>query len=231
MIETRNIGKRYALGRDAFTQVLDGVSIKVGDGEFVAITGPSGAGKTTLLHILGMLDGDYSGQYWFDGEQVDGLSERRRKTLARDNLAMIFQDYRLIGDLTVAENVAVPLQYRKLPRDQIRQRVTHALERVALTDMASRYPHQLSGGLQQLAGIARAIANQPRLVLADEPTGNLHSSQGERIMRALSELHANGSTILLVTHNQENARYAEREIEMLDGKVVKPPDSQLEQVS
>ncbi|MEO0559648.1 MAG: ABC transporter ATP-binding protein [Bacteroidota bacterium] len=212
---TQTIGSRFR--RET---VLHGIDLDVRAGEFVTLVGPSGSGKSTLLHVLGLLDLPTSGTYILNGNDTTRLSAKQRTTLARDTIAFVFQAYHLIDDLTVAENIEEPLRYKGLKTDERRQRVSQVLERFELAAKADRYPTELSGGQQQLVGVSRALAMRPRLLLADEPTGNLHSSQGERVMDALAEVHAEGVTILHVTHSERWAERGHRTVELLDGRIV-----------
>ena len=212
---TQTIGSRFR--RET---VLHGIDLDVRAGEFVTLVGPSGSGKSTLLHVLGLLDLLTSGTYILDGNDTTKLSAKQRTTLARDTIAFVFQAYHLIDDLTVAENIEEPLRYKGLKTAERRQRVADVLSQFGLEGKADRYPTELSGGQQQLVGVSRALAMRPRLLLADEPTGNLHSSQGERVMDALAEVHAEGVTILHVTHSERWAERGHRTVELLDGRIV-----------
>lgn len=203
------------------THALSDITMQVGRGEFVAITGPSGCGKSTLLSILGLLDSTDGGRYSIDGEEMSGLAPSARARLRNSHIGFIFQSFNLIADLTVEENIALPLTYRaKHDRRVIRQRVTEVLEMVAMAHRTKHYPGQLSGGQQQRIAVARALVGDPSLLLADEPTGNLDSRNGESIMQLLETLHAAGSTICMVTHDPAFARRAGRVIHMLDGRIV-----------
>lgn len=205
--------------RDA--PVLHGVRLDVEAGEFVTLVGPSGSGKSTLLTLMGLLDRPTSGAVWFDGQDTAAMKERVRAALARSAIAHVFQAYHLLDDLTVAQNVAEPLRYQKVPAADRDRRVADVLARFGLGAKADRYPAELSGGQQQLVGVARALAGRPRVVLADEPTGNLHSSQGEVVMEALRGLNErDGVTVVHVTHSERWAAYGGRTVEMLDGRVV-----------
>jgi putative ABC transport system ATP-binding protein len=202
------------------THALSGVHLKIRPGEFVSITGPSGCGKSTLLSILGLLDSPSSGQYWLDDRAVHELLPADRARIRNRQIGFIFQSFNLIGDLTVAENVELPLTYRGLPAEERRKRVTQALERVGMSHRVNHLPSQLSGGQQQRVAVARALAGEPLILLADEPTGNLDSSNGEAVMDLLRELHRSGTTICMVTHDPRFARYAQRAIHLFDGRVV-----------
>lgn len=205
---------------DIETHALGGVTIGINAGEYVAIEGPSGCGKSTLLSILGLLDTPTSGTYRFAGEPVESLNASERSTIRNRDIGFIFQNFNLIGDLTVAENVELPLVYRGLSTSERRRRTAAALDRVAMSHRARHIPAQLSGGQQQRVAVARALAGDPKVLLADEPTGNLDSHNGEAVMELLAELHAAGSTIVMVTHDKRFNRFASRTIELLDGHVV-----------
>ncbi len=219
MIRLRNVEKSFPAGA-AKTYVLRNVSLEVASGEFVSVTGPSGAGKSTLLAILGMFDAAWSGEYWFGGEPVHAMKPKERAALGRRHIGFVFQQYHLLDDLTVAENLEVPLSYRDVPRKERAARVGDTLDRFHMVGKKDLYPSQLSGGQQQLVGIARAIIAEPSLILADEPTGNLHSSQGREIMDLFRELNRGGTTIIQVTHSEANAAAGDRVIELADGWVV-----------
>jgi putative ABC transport system ATP-binding protein len=202
------------------THALSGVHLKIHPNEFVSITGPSGCGKSTLLSILGLLDSPTEGHYWLDGRAVHELQGIERARIRNRQIGFIFQSFNLIGDLTVAENVELPLTYRGMAGDDRRRRVTDALERVGMSHRVNHLPSQLSGGQQQRVAVARALAGDPLILLADEPTGNLDSANGEAVMDLLRELHAGGTTICMVTHDPRFARYAQRSIHLFDGRVV-----------
>jgi putative ABC transport system ATP-binding protein len=202
------------------THALSGVHLKVRRGEFVSITGPSGCGKSTLLSILGLLDSPTEGQYWLDSRAVHELQGVERARIRNRQIGFIFQSFNLIGDLTVAENVELPLTYRGLSAEDRRRRVGQALERVSMVHRTNHLPSQLSGGQQQRVAVARALAGEPLILLADEPTGNLDSSNGEAVMELLRELHRGGTTICMVTHDPRFARYAQRSVHLFDGRVV-----------
>ncbi len=219
MIRLRNVEKSFPAGA-AKTYVLRNVSLDVAPGEFVSVTGPSGAGKSTLLAILGMFDAAWNGEYWFSGEPVHAMKPKERAALGRRHIGFVFQQYHLLDDLTVAENLEVPLSYRDVPRKERAARVGDTLDRFQMVGKKDLYPNQLSGGQQQLVGIARAIIAEPSLILADEPTGNLHSSQGREIMDLFRELNRGGTTIIQVTHSEANAAAGDRVIELADGWVV-----------
>jgi len=202
------------------THALSGVHLEIQRGEYVSITGPSGCGKSTLLSILGLLDSPSAGQYWLDGRPVHEVSAVERARIRNRRIGFIFQSFNLIGDLTVAENVELPLTYRGLPANERRTRVQGALERVNMLHRVNHLPSQLSGGQQQRVAVARALAGDPAILLADEPTGNLDSANGESVMELLRDLHRAGSTICMVTHDPRFARYADRSIHLFDGRVV-----------
>ena len=202
------------------TYVLRRINLTIQPGEFVTIMGPSGAGKSTLLAILGMLDGEYRGQYEFKGQQVQPLKPKQRAELAKQSVGFVFQQYHLLDDLTVAENLDMPLSYRDLRSSERAALVADALDRFHIVGKKDLYPRQLSGGQQQLIAVARAIIAKPALLLADEPTGNLHSAQGREIMELFCKLNAAGTTIIQVTHSLENAQYGSRVVELKDGWLV-----------
>lgn len=202
------------------THALSEVNLDIAQGEYVAISGPSGCGKTTLLSILGLLDVPTAGDYVLGGEQVAQLASTDRSRVRNRQIGFIFQAFNLIGDLTVAENVELPLTYREMATTERRDRVAGALERVGMSHRAKHFPSQLSGGQQQRVAVARAVAGDPAILLADEPTGNLDSKNGEAVMELLSDLHKNGATICMVTHDSRYAHYADREVALFDGKVV-----------
>ena len=203
--------------RPSPTFLLRRISLAIDPGEFVTLMGPSGAGKTTLLTILGMLDAEFTGEYWFSDTAVHRLAPRERGILARKAVGFVFQHYHLLDELTVAENLDLPLSYRDVPSPQRAALVGDALDRFQLVGKKDLYPRQLSGGQQQLVAVARAVIAAPRLLLADEPTGNLHSIQGREIMELFRRLNAEGVTIVQATHAEENARYGNRIIHLKDG--------------
>ena len=202
------------------THALAGVHLAIRRGEFVSITGPSGCGKSTLLSILGLLDSPTSGHYWLEERAVHELQPIERARVRNRQIGFIFQSFNLIGDLTVAENVELPLTYRGTSADDRRRRVVQALERVGMSHRVKHLPSQLSGGQQQRVAVARALAGEPLILLADEPTGNLDSANGEAVMELLRELHRSGTTICMVTHDPRFARYAQRAVHLFDGRVV-----------
>ena len=202
------------------TVALNGVSIDIHDGEFVAIMGPSGCGKSTLLNILGMLDTPTDGTYWLEGREVSKLKEDDRTAYRRGKIGFVFQSFNLIEELNVTENVGLPLGYLGVKGEERRKRVAETLERMGITHRASHYPNQLSGGQQQRVAIARAGVSRPGLILADEPTGNLDSKNGIEVMELLRELNREGTTVVMVTHSQRDASYADRIINLFDGQIV-----------
>ncbi len=219
MISLRNITKSYSHGFSR-TFVLRRVSLDVAEGDFITIMGPSGSGKSTLLHIIGMLDEPTSGEYYFAGEPVHTFSDRKRTDLHRQYIGFVFQAYHLIDDLTVYENLETPLLYKKVKGSERKSLVAEVLDRFNMVAKKDLFPSQLSGGQQQLVGVARALIIKPRLILADEPTGNLHSGQGDQIMETLQQLNQEeGVTIVQVTHNDQYAAYGNRVIELLDGRI------------
>jgi putative ABC transport system ATP-binding protein len=218
LIELQGIRKVF-LTDEVETHALADVHLQIEEGEYVAISGPSGCGKTTLLSILGLLDSPTDGTYMLAGERVDGLSAADRARVRNRQIGFIFQSFNLIGDLTVYENVELPLTYRGMAPSERRERVEKALDRVGMGHRMKHFPAQLSGGQQQRVAVARAVAGDPAILLADEPTGNLDSANGEQVMELLRELHRNGATICMVTHDPRYARQADREIDLFDGKV------------
>lgn len=202
---------------DGRLYLLRNISLEIPEGDFVTFVGPSGAGKSTLLSILGLLDSDWQGEYQLAGNRVQDLVPRRRQDLAREHIGFIFQHYHLLDDMTVYENLELPLTYRNMKSSERQSRVADILDRFSIVGKKDLYPRQLSGGQQQLVAVGRAVITRPSIVLADEPTGALHSSQGRMIMSLLKELNAEGTTILQVTHNEENACYGNRILEMQDG--------------
>jgi putative ABC transport system ATP-binding protein len=216
LIRVSKLEKSFPQGPGRY-YVLRDLSLALQPGEFVSIMGPSGAGKSTLLAILGMHDGDWSGEYWFDGEPVHRLNAKARGELRNRNIGFVFQSYHLIDDLTVYENIEIPLSYRNVPKSRRASIVCDALDRFQIVAKRDLYPRQLSGGQQQLVAIARALVASPKLVLADEPTGNLHSDQGREIMERFRALNQEGVTIVQVTHSDVNAAYGGRIIRLKDG--------------
>ena len=202
------------------THALGGIHLEIERGEYVSIAGPSGCGKSTLLSIFGLLDTPTGGEYWLNGKPVANLTMRERARTRNREIGFIFQNFNLIGDLTVFDNVELPLTYRGMPSAERRKRVQDALERVGMAHRAKHYPSQLSGGQQQRVAVARAVAGEPSILLADEPTGNLDSKNGEAVMDLLRELHRAGATLCMVTHDPRYARHADRTIHMFDGQIV-----------
>ncbi|HVT32355.1 MAG TPA: ABC transporter ATP-binding protein [Rhodanobacteraceae bacterium] len=220
LIELRNVERSYPLAGGR-SWVLRNIDLDIADGEFVSIMGPSGAGKSSLLNVLGLMDHDWQGRYVLDGVEVGTLDARKRQTLQRDKIAFIFQHYHLIDDLRVWENLDLPLQYRDVPAKERQARVADLLDRFSIVGKKDLYPNQLSGGQQQLVAVARAVITRPRLLLADEPTGALHSTQARTIMDLLHELNREGVTIVQVTHNEAFAREARRIVRLSDGWIDK----------
>ncbi|MBK8506485.1 MAG: ABC transporter ATP-binding protein [Saprospiraceae bacterium] len=216
MIKLINLERYYNQGLQK-AWVLRDISLNIKEGEFVSVMGPSGSGKTTLMNIIGMLDEANKGEYYFLDEPVHKFNERKRTDLHKHYIGFIFQAYHLIDDLTVYENIETPLLYKKVDRSQRKAIVADILDRFNIVAKKDLFPHQLSGGQQQLVGVARAVVGKPKLLLADEPTGNLHSSQGKIIMDTLAELHSEGMTIIQVTHDENNVKYGTRVIELWDG--------------
>ncbi|MEM9556624.1 MAG: ABC transporter ATP-binding protein [Acidobacteriota bacterium] len=207
------------------THALSGIHLEIRHGEYVSISGPSGCGKSTLLSILGLLDTPSDGVYTLNGQTVTNLSLSERARIRNREIGFIFQAFNLIGDLTVYENVELPLTYRGTPSSERKRKVQDALERVGMAHRMKHYPSQLSGGQQQRVAVARAVVGDPSILLADEPTGNLDSSNGEAVMNLLEELHSAGATICMVTHDPRYARHAERNIQLFDGRVVEEKDA------
>jgi putative ABC transport system ATP-binding protein len=219
VIELRKIHKHYRAD-DIETAALAGVDLRIDAGEFVAVMGPSGCGKSTLLSVVGMIDSPSAGEYLFEGKDVARWPERRLVELRARNIGFIFQSFNLIDELTVYENVELPLLYQNMPRAQRRERVREVLELVNLRPRANHRPTQLSGGQQQRVAVARAVVTDPKVILADEPTGNLDSRNGEEVMEMLETLNEQGATILMVTHSPAHAERAHRIVNMLDGRIV-----------
>jgi len=202
------------------TTALDSIDLSIDDGEFVAIMGPSGCGKSTLLNVMGMLDSPTAGSYVFDGKEVAGLSEADLADTRKRNIGFIFQSFNLVDELTVRENVELALLYHNIPSAERRARVERVLDKVGIAHRAKHRPTQLSGGQQQRVAVARALVGEPRLILADEPTGNLDTAHGEEVMRMLRQLNQEGSTIVMVTHSPAHADFASRVVNMLDGRIL-----------
>jgi len=219
MIHMEKISKVF-LTDEVETHALSGVQFEIRKGEYVAIAGPSGSGKSTLLSIIGLLDSPSDGEYWLNSQPVANLDVNQRSRIRNREIGFIFQSFNLIGDLTVYENVELPLTYRGMSSTERKKRVMEALERVGMSHRVKHYPSQLSGGQQQRVAVARALAGSPSILLADEPTGNLDSRNAEAVMELLRELHREGATICMVTHDPRFARHAERTIHLFDGRIV-----------
>ena len=219
LIQFRSLEKSYDAGGSKFF-VLRRINLEIQRGEFVTIMGPSGAGKSTLLSIIGMLDSAWTGEYFFLGEAVHHLNAKKRNELHKANIGFVFQSYHLIDNLTVFENLEVPLSYKNVPHKERVSLVCDALDKFNIVGKKDLFPNQLSGGQQQLVGVARAVIQNPKLILADEPTGNLHSEQGDEIMQLFKRLNEAGTTIIQVTHSERNATYGNRIVQLKDGWVV-----------
>ena len=219
LIQTEKLTKKFRTS-EVETIAVNNLDFEVEEGQFVAIMGPSGCGKTTLLNILGLLDTPTSGKYILNGKDVTTLGERDRTYLRRGKIGFIFQSFNLIDELTVQENIELPLTYLKIKGEERKQRVLEIMRRMEISHRAKHFPHQLSGGQQQRVAIARAVVSSPDLILADEPTGNLDSKNGLEVMNILTELNKAGTTVVMVTHNQRDAGYAHRVIDMLDGEII-----------
>ncbi len=219
IIRANNLTKSYQTNSIS-TLAIKNISINVNEGEFIAIMGPSGCGKSTLLNILGMLDSPTTGEYYFMEKNVTNLTESGRSAIRKGNIAFVFQSFNLIDDLTVYENVELPLMYMKKPEKERKSMVNEILEKTQLIDLKQRFPYQISGGQQQRVAIARAVVFEPKIIFADEPTGNLDYKSSQNIMKILSDLNQGGKTIILVTHEEAFASYCHRIINILDGNVV-----------
>lgn len=219
MIKVENLCKTFRT-EDVETIALNKVSFEVKDGEFVAIMGPSGCGKSTLLNILGLLDNPTSGKYWLNGKEVQELKEKDRTNVRKGQLGFVFQSFNLIDELNVEENIELPLTYLNVKASERKERVREIMKRMNISHRAKHFPHQLSGGQQQRVAIARAVVFHPKMILADEPTGNLDSKNGAEVMRMLTELNQGGTTIVMVTHNDHDAAIAHRIIHLFDGQIV-----------
>lgn len=219
IIKTQGLRKFYRT-EEMETTPLNGVDLEINKGDFTSIMGPSGCGKSTLLNVLGLIDTPNEGKYWFLGEDVSGYSERQRGILRKENIGFVFQSFNLIDDLTVYQNVELPLIYANYPAEKRKQRVEDVLDKMDVGHRKNHLPKQLSGGQQQRVAIARAIVNKPKLILADEPTGNLDSDHGEEAMKLLKQLNEEGTTIVMVTHSPKDAALSSNIIKMLDGKIV-----------
>src|SRR5437773_9972485 len=220
MIKLKNLERSYSLGKEKFFYVLRDINLDVAEGDFVSIMGPSGAGKSSLLYILGMHDHGWSGEFFLGETGVHHLKAKERAALRNEQIGFVFQSYHLLDDLTVYENLDIPLSYRRVGKSERAAIVADTLDRFQIDGKKDLYPRQLSGGQQQLVGVARAIIASPKLLLADEPTGNLHSSQGEEIMDLFRRLNEEGVTIVQVTHSEKNASYGKRIIQLRDGWIV-----------
>lgn len=207
------------------TTALNKINLEVGSGEFLSIMGPSGCGKSTLLNLIGLMDTPSGGEYYFGDEEVAKYNESQRAELRKNNIGVIFQSFNLIDELTVYQNVDLALLYQKVPADERKKRVMEVLERVGIAHREKHYPQQLSGGQQQRVAIARAIVGNPKVLLADEPTGNLDSKHGDEVMEELKKLNAEGTTIIMVTHSEEYAKYGTRIVRMLDGEILAETES------
>lgn len=219
MIKTVSLQKVYTT-EEVETTALNNVNLEINEGEFVAIMGPSGCGKSTLLNVLGLLDNPSSGEYYLNDNEVSKHTERQRANTRKENIGFVFQSFNLIDELTVAENVELPLLYMGLPSNERKKRLDESLEYMGIKHREKHFPQQLSGGQQQRVAVARAVISNPNIILADEPTGNLDSTNGNEVMDLLTELNKNGTTIVMVTHNAHDASYAHRIIHLFDGHVV-----------
>ena len=226
MIKVQNLSKIFRT-EEIETLALDGVSFTINDGEFVAVMGPSGCGKSTLLNILGLLDNPTEGTYELLGQQVGSLKEKERTKFRKGNIGFVFQSFNLIDELNVFENVELPLRYLNISSSERKQRVTEILKRMNISHRAQHFPQQLSGGQQQRVAIARAVVSSPKLILADEPTGNLDSRNGKEVMDLLTELNKEGTTIVMVTHSQKDASCAQRVVNLFDGEIVSDVKNEL----
>lgn len=226
MIKVENLSKIFRT-EEIETTALNGVSFEIKDGEFVAVMGPSGCGKSTLLNILGLLDNPSGGSYELLGQEVGKLKEKDRTKFRKGNIGFVFQSFNLIDELNVYENVELPLRYMNIGASERKERVTAILKRMSISHRAKHFPQQLSGGQQQRVAIARAVVANPKLILADEPTGNLDSKNGREVMDLLTELHNEGTTIVMVTHSQKDSGFAQRVINLFDGKIVKDVKGEL----
>ena len=219
LVKLKNIGKVYQVNNELSFQALKGVNLSINKGEFVAIAGPSGSGKSTLIHILGLLDRSTSGSYELDGENVAHLSEKTLAQTRNKKIGFVFQQFNLLNRTSILDNVALPLIYAGVAREERRERAKRALEQVGLGDKLQNHPNQLSGGQQQRVAVARALVTDPQIILADEPTGNLDTKTGEQIMEIFGKLNKEGKTIILITHELDIAKQAKRVIRVLDGEI------------
>lgn len=222
MIRTRNLQKLYRT-EEIETTALNSINIEIEKGEFVAVMGPSGCGKSTLMNLLGLLDEPTSGEYFFNGTDTTGFNERERAALRKGNIGFVFQSFNLIDELTVFENIELPLMYLGLSQNIRKKKVEDALERMSMMSRRNHFPQQLSGGQQQRVAIARAVVADVSLILADEPTGNLDSDRGDEVMHLLTELNQQGTTIIMVTHSPHDAGFSHRQIHLFDGSVINKP--------
>ena len=226
MIKVSNLSKVFRT-EEIETVALNGVSFEIKEGEFVAIMGPSGCGKSTLMNVLGLLDSPTGGSYELLGSEVSGLKEKERTNFRKGNIGFVFQSFNLIDELNVYDNIELPLKYLNISAAERKQRVTEIMKRMAISHRAKHYPQQLSGGQQQRVAIARAVVANPKLILADEPTGNLDSKNGKEVMTLLTELNADGTTIIMVTHSPKYAAVAKRTINLFDGQIVSDVKNEL----
>ena len=226
MIKVSNLSKVFRT-EEIETVALNGVSFEIKEGEFVAIMGPSGCGKSTLMNVLGLLDSPTGGSYELLGSEVSGLKEKERTNFRKGNIGFVFQSFNLIDELNVYDNIELPLKYLNISAAERKQRVTEIMKRMAISHRAKHYPQQLSGGQQQRVAIARAVVANPNLILADEPTGNLDSKNGREVMTLLSELNADGTTVIMVTHSPKDAAVAQRTINLFDGQIVSDVKNEL----
>lgn len=226
MIKVNNLCKVFRT-EEIETTALNGVSFEINDGEFVAVMGPSGCGKSTLLNILGLLDNPTSGSYELLGVEMSRLKEKERTKFRKGNIGFVFQSFNLIDELNVYENIELPLRYLNMPASERKAKVTEIMKRMNISHRAKHFPQQLSGGQQQRVAIARAVVAGPKLILADEPTGNLDSKNGKEVMDLLSELNGEGTTIVMVTHSQKDASFAQRTIDLFDGQIVSDVKNEL----
>lgn len=219
MIKIENLSKVFRT-TEVETIALNKVNLEVREKEFVAIMGPSGCGKSTLLNILGLLDNPTEGNYYLSGQEVGHLKEKDRTNVRKGNIGFVFQSFNLIDELNVAENIELPLTYLKIPSDVRKQKVSEIMKRMNISHRAKHYPQQLSGGQQQRVAIARAVVSDPKIILADEPTGNLDSKNGQEVMELLTELNKEGTTVVMVTHSQRDAGFAGRIVNLFDGQII-----------
>jgi putative ABC transport system ATP-binding protein len=230
MIKLTNLSRVFRT-QDVETTALNNINLHVNEGEFLAIMGPSGCGKSTLLSILGMLDSPSAGSFEFLGQDIAGFGEKQLATLRKASIGFVFQSFNLIDELTVFENVELPLQYQNISRSECKQRVDAILKRVAIDHRADHLPQQLSGGQQQRVAVARALVINPKLILADEPTGNLDSKNGDEVMAMLRELNREGTTVIVVTHSEKEGNYADRLVRLLDGQVMVDKANRVQQTA